>query len=214
MEELIYILPFDLHGIEIVVTILIVGLVLFSIVMRLLKVPQKLMVIATGALAMSIYMTFQTDGPSPIQPLINLAQRQKQLDQQFEKNPLKFENVTFTRVKVRAHSLTLTLKNNTPLPEGSTKDDLETYANSYLNKKLADYCEILNAEQELPYRKTNQRYFDLTIKSYYVKFIDGDKSAKMEIPVSSCTDKAATSSEPDKSENPETDKSQNPEPDK
>ncbi|MBI0004528.1 hypothetical protein H3S80_10800 [Bartonella sp. M0177] len=214
MEELIYILPFDLHGIEIVVTILIVGLVLFSIVMRLLKVPQKLMVIATGALAMSIYMTFQTDGPSPIQPLINLAQRQKQLDQQFEKNPLKFETVTFTRVKVRAHSLTLTLKNNTPLPEGSTKDDLEAYANSYLNKKLADYCEILNAEQELPYRKTNQRYFDLTIKSYYVKFIDGDKSAKMEIPVSSCTDKAATSSEPDKSENPETDKSQNPETDK
>ena len=63
MEELIYILPFDLHGIEIVVTILIVALVLFSIVMRLLKVPQKLMVIATGALAMAAYMAFQTDGP-------------------------------------------------------------------------------------------------------------------------------------------------------
>ena len=214
MEELIYILPFDLHGIEIVVTILIVALVLFSIVMRLLKVPQKLMVIATGALAMAAYMAFQTDGPSPVQPLINLAQRQKQLDRQFEQTPLKFENVTLTRVKVRAHSLTLNVKNNTPLAEGSTKNDLEAYANSYLNKNLVKYCGILKAEQALPYRKTNQQYFDLTIKSYYITFIDGDKKAKMEIPVSGCEDKPVKNSEPDKSESPEPDKSESVKPDK
>ncbi|MBI0141526.1 hypothetical protein H3U94_11675 [Bartonella sp. W8125] len=193
MEELIYILPFDLHGIEIVVTILIIALVLFSIVMRLLKVPQKLMVIATGALAMSAYMAFQTEGPSPIQPLINLAQRQKQLDRQFKHSVLKFDVVTLTHVKVRAHSLTLTLKTNEPLAEGSTKDDLEAYANSYLNKNLGQYCRILKAEQALPYRKTNQRYFDLTINSYYVKFIDANRTANMEIPVSSCENRIITS---------------------
>lgn len=189
MEELIYILPFDLYGIEIAVTILIVALVLFSIVLRLLKVPQKLMVIATGALAMVAYMAFQTEGPGPVQPLINLAQRQKQLDRQFDKEPINLGDVKITHVKVRAHSLTLTIESNEALPETTTKDELEARANSYLTQNLALYCKMLKLEQDLPYRKTNQQYFDLTFNSYYVKFVAGDKHANMEIPVASCLNK-------------------------
>lgn len=197
MEELIYILPFDLYGIEITVTILIVALVLFSIILRLLKVPQKLMVIATGALAMVAYMAFQTEGPSPVQPLINLAQRQKQLDRQFENAPISLGDVKITYVKVRAHTLTLTTESNAPLPDTASKEEVEARANSYLTKNLALYCKMLKLEQDLPYRKTNQQYFDLTLRSYFVKFVSGGKTANMEIPLASCP------SEPDKNHNSE-----------
>lgn len=189
MEELIYILPFNLYGIEITVTILIIALVLFSIILRLLKVPQKLMVIATGALAMVAYMAFQTEGPGPVQPLINLAQRQNQLDRQFEKAPINLGDVKITHVKVRAHTLTLTIESNAPLPDTATKEEVEARANSYLTENLALYCKMLKLEQDLPYRKTNQQYFDLTFHSYYVKFVSGDKSAHMEIPLASCPNK-------------------------
>lgn len=189
MEELIYILPFNLYGIEITVTILIIALVLFSIILRLLKVPQKLMVIATGALAMVAYMAFQTEGPGPVQPLINLAQRQNQLDRQFEKAPINLGDVKITHVKVRAHTLTLTIESNAPLPDTATKEEVEARANSYLTENLALYCKMLKLEQDLPYRKTNQQYFDLTFNSYYVKFVAGDKHANMEIPLASCPNK-------------------------
>lgn len=189
MEEIIYYLPFNIYGTEIIVTFIIVALVLFSIALRLLKVPQRLMVIVIGALAMLIYMSFQVEGPSPYQPLINLAQRQQQLDQQLKAGPLNLGDVTLTHVKVRMHTITLTLKNNAALTGITTAQDVKNYASTYLADNRGKYCEMLKLEQALPYRKTNQQYFDLTIKNYYVKFIVNDKSAHVEIPVNTCFNK-------------------------
>ena len=189
MEEIIYKLPFDLYGTEIIITFFIVALVLFSIVLRLLKVPQRLMVIITGALAMVIYMSFQVEGPGPYQPLVNLAQRQKQLDQQLGSNALNLGSVTLTNVKIRLHTITLTLKNNEPVADIADEQDVEKYAETYFSHYRDQYCKMLTLEQNLPYRKTNQQYFDMTIKHFYIKFIVDGKTANVEIPITDCADR-------------------------
>lgn len=189
MEELIYLLPFDAYSNEVIIAVIIIGLIIFATVLRLLRVPQTLMVIAVGAVAMTAYMSFQVDGPSPYQPLVNVAQRQKQLDQQFQAEPLNFGEISLTHVKVRLHSLTLTLKNNTPIDNIASTQDLDNFASSYLTTNHDQYCEMLRLEQALPYRRTNQSFFNLTIKKYEINFIIDDKTTTVDIPVDSCPKK-------------------------
>lgn len=187
MEEFIYILPFDQYGYIITIFIIVCALVLFSILMRVLKIPQKFMVIFTGALAMMVLFTFQIDNINPVQSLIGLAKRQKQLDQQFRKAPLHMGDLTLINVKVRVHLLELTIVNNKPLPDQSTTTDLNNYALSALSKNFDRYCRMLELEQALPYRQMNNEYFSLDISQFIIQFISDHQTAMIEIPVGQCS---------------------------
>lgn len=187
MEEFIYILPFDQYGYIITIFIIVCALVLFSILMRVLKIPQKFMVIFTGALAMMVLFTFQIDNINPVQSLIGLAKRQKQLDQQFRKAPIHLGDLTLINVKVRVHLLELTIVNNKPLPHQSTTTDLNNYALSALSKNFDRYCRMLELEQALPYRQMNNEYFSLDISQFIIQFISDHQTAMIEIPVEQCS---------------------------
>lgn len=186
MEELIYILPFDEYGTAISVSLIIIALIIFSFIMRVLKIPQKLMVIFTGALAMMALYAFQSDSVSPIQPFIDLAKRQKQIDQQLKNAPIQLEGSKLTQAKVRQNSIILYVVIDDNSAKNTNGGDKENAASQYIASHLAQYCKILDLENDLPYRKQYKDYIDMRVLHYIIFLQIDNYNYQIEIPPSKC----------------------------
>lgn len=189
MEELIYILPFDEYGTAISVSLIIIALIIFSFIMRILKIPQKLMVIFTGALAMMALYAFQSDSVSPIQPFIDLAKRQKQIDQQLKNAPIQLKGSKLTQAKVRQNAIILYVVIDDNSAKSANGGNKENAATQYISSHLAQYCKILDLENDLPYRKQYKDYIDMRVLHYIIFLQIGNDNYKIEIPSSACKNK-------------------------
>lgn len=186
MEELIYILPFDEYGTAISVSLIIIALIIFSFIMRILKIPQKLMVIFTGALAMMALYAFQSDSVSPIQPFIDLAKRQKQIDQQLKNAPIQLKGSKLTQAKVRQNAIILYVVTDDNSAKNTNGEDKENAATQYISSHLAQYCKILDLENDLPYRKKYKDYIDMRVLHYIIFLQIGNYNYQIEISPSEC----------------------------
>lgn len=177
IESILSFLSFDKHD-QLIWSLSIIFIVIFSTVfLRLMRIPLPLVQFFALGLAMYAYMFSITDGEHISCFYKKLIQEQKKYNQ-FLKNPLIFDLVMLTKIKVKRQKMEFffTFLNRQEHQKYASKT-----AEQFLKIHQKDLCQILFRENMQRYRKNNS-FFDTNLKKAVFLFQPHKINTKFVLP--------------------------------